>query len=233
MRNLLNEKGNYTVAFLVYFALFLFALVLILNLSKVWYAHSHSQTSADAASIAATQKVNEIIRQNSDLLTLIDIKIQEEVEKFLSEHPGMDPEEARREVVDGMVKDESQQDSLYFADYEEIPVPTLLQLAYDFNNTIIGQKVWFILSAHKEELAAYVQEYLKKNGSYENSDQIAHGRIEMPYTSKGRIRVIAQTELNPVWISGLPLPDFNRVEGEGVGPKLVYLEKMPPIIIEF
>lgn len=226
----LNQKGSVTVTFLVSMVVFLFLFVFVLNISKVWYSHSHSQVAADGASLAASLKANEIVSReiNSDVQALenyIDTEAQKRVVPLV-----FDYETARREVVSESIQRGDIQDRVYDKQYNEIELVYLLQEVYinnglnigdhDLNNDELGNKLRDILSGNQTEIISYVSNYVIENGSVVQKD-VWRGRINFNYKD-GRVHVIPGTELKPVELSNMKFSEFAPVEGDGAGPDLGY-----------
>lgn len=224
--SLRNQRGSVTIAFLVYMTLFLFLFVLVLNLSKGWYGHSHSQASADAGSLAASRKVNEMMKREIRPAEVLEERIQARIPGYFDPDT-CDAACARWNAVQEIIQREKIRDKVFDHQYDEIELPYLLLEVYRYDYRELGRKAYEILSGNSEELAAYVRQYVTLNGSEK------HGRIEIPYTDYGRIRVITSTDLKPVWLQTMTPPEIPPVEGDGSGPDLGYLYKMPKLVIPF
>jgi hypothetical protein len=224
-----NERGSMTVAFLAYIAMFLFILVFLINFMQFWFSKSTSQLAADAASLQASELLNNLMVEDLQPVDAINIKVAERM--------NLNPLLTRADAVNAVCNylNDDEKNSFTHEEYDKIPVADLILEVVGFDQPMFADRFKLASSKAQEIIAHHQQEFiddvtnaLAENGAKDNSGN-SHGEILFGNIT-GKITVVATTQFKPVSIENVvsqlaPKP----TQGEGSGPFIKYLEKMQPL----
>lgn len=209
----MNQRGNLSVAFLVYMNLFLILLWVLLNQGQMWVNRAASGLIAETVSIAVTEKLNAIMNRELEPEKRIEKKISEKMAQ------GMDREEAVAQVIrNGEIKSLIQKQA-----YDDIAVNDLLLEAFDYDYRHLGEQALSVVIAHEDELAQTAWDPLQG---------LTNPRLmlEIPSSTSDQVRVIVEADAEKRW--NLPFSERwvgQRITSDAYGPGVDYLSGMPPV----
>lgn len=202
-----NRKGGVTTAWVGSIPVFVLFALFIGAVAIAWASHSASQVAADAGALAATKKMDEWIL----------LSVEDEIRKLL----GNDfSDEA---IEQAFPEDSKLKDALLEGKpLDDLPIDEVLEEMFDGNKQLIREFLNTVFYEHRQELADTVRDYVKQNGGDDR------GKIVIPVHD--RVKVEARTRYQPVIFKNYFSNTY--VEGEGYGPKRLYLKLLPEKMVE-
>jgi Putative Flp pilus-assembly TadE/G-like len=208
MRRLIrNRKGGVTTAWVGSIPVFVLFALFIGAIAIAWGSHSAAQVAADAGALAATKKMDE----------WIGLAVEDEIRNLL----GNDfSDEA---IEEAFPEDSKLKEALLEGKpLDELPIDEVLDDLFDGNEQLIREFLDKVFYEHNQELAATVRDYVKQNGGDDE------GKIIIPVHD--RVKVEARTRYQPVIFKEYFSNTY--VEGDGYGPKRMYLKLLPEKMVE-
>lgn len=202
-----KRRGSVTTAWVGSIPVFVLFALFVGAIAIAWASHSSAQVAADAGALAATKKMDE----------WIGLALEDEIRNLL----GNDfSEEA---IEEAFPEDSKLKEALLEGKpLDDLPIDEVLQDLFDGNEQLIREFLKTVFNEKRQELAVTVRDYVKQNGG---DDQ---GKIIIPVHD--RVKVEARTRYQPVIFQEYFSDTY--VEGDGYGPKRLYLKLLPEKMVE-